>query len=251
MKKFFTIAVALAVFLSGSVAVAKELLIEASGEYVMDSRLDETPASATARAREEAKRIAVEKAGVYVYTYSKTINFELDTDVVQTIAARLLKIQDESSNIDVVEKNLLKFTVTIKALVDELSEADLKAVMKDRQSLEMLTRQNKELQEKYDALNKEMARYRNEFDNADDAKKAEIKKAVTRNIEKFSVIDEVVKGNGFSLRKDYAQALTAYDTAVRLDSQLAEAYNNRGIVKYELGQFSAAIEDYTQAIRLN
>ena len=80
---------------STSTALANERLIEASGEYVMDSRLDETPASATARAREEAKRAATEKAGVYIKSYSKTIDLVLDTDEVRTIAARLLKIQDE------------------------------------------------------------------------------------------------------------------------------------------------------------
>ena len=84
--------------LNNNLVFAKEVEIVASGDYIMDSRLDETPASATARAREEAKRHAVEQAGVYVQSYSKMINFELSYDEVTTIAARLLKIQDESSN---------------------------------------------------------------------------------------------------------------------------------------------------------
>ena len=250
MKKFFTIVVVLAVIFSGSVALASEKLIEASGEYVMDSRLDETPASATARAREEAKRAATEKAGVYLQSYSKTIDLVLDTDEVRTVAARLLKIQDESNQVEVIEKNLLKFTVTIKALVDELDENILKSMMQDKETLEELTRKNKELQEKYDALNQQMKNYRQEFDTVDDARKLEIKKEVARNSEKFSAVDELNKGNDFSARKDYAQALAAYDRAIILDSQLAEAYNNRGIIKYELGQFSEAINDYISAISL-
>lgn len=250
MKKLLIIAFALAIFLSSSTALASEKLIEASGEYVMDSRLDETPASATARAREEAKRTATEKAGVYLQSYSKTINLVLDTDEVRTVAARLMKIQDESSKVDVIENNLLKFTVTIKALVEELDENILKSMMQDKETLEELTRKNKELQEKYDALNLQMKQYRQEFDTVDDARKLEIKKEVARNSEKFSAVDELIKGNDFSARKDYAQALAAYDRAILLDSQLAEAYNNRGIVKYELGQFLEAINDYTSAIAL-
>lgn len=250
MKKFLTIVVALTIILSSSISFANEQLIEASGSYTMDSRLDETPASATARAREEAKRAAIEKAGVYLETYSEMINFELTKDEVRTVAANLLKIQDESSTVEVVEKNLLKFTVTIKALVDDISDEDLKAIMKDKQTLEELTRQNKELQEKYDALNKQMEQYRHAFDKATDAQKVDIKKEVALNMEKFSALDEFAKGNDFSVRKDYAQALTSYDTAIRLNPQLAEAYNNRGIVKYELGQFFAAVEDYTKAINL-
>ena len=250
MKKFLTVAVAFAIIFGCSHSFAAEKLIEASGEYVMDSRLDETAASATARAREEAKRAAVEKAGVYLQSYSKIVDLELDTDEVRTVAARLLKIQDESSNVEVVRNNLLKFTVTIKALVDDLSDADLKAIMHDRTALEELTRQNKELREKYDALNRQMKQYRNDFDKADAAQKLAIKKEVARNVEKFSAVDELVKGNDFAFRKDYAQALAAYDAAIRLDSHLAEAYNNRGVVKFELEQFSAAIEDYSQAVKL-
>lgn len=250
MEKFFTVVVALLIMLTGSISSASEQLIEASGSYVMDSRLDETPASATARAREEAKRAAVERAGIYLQTYSKSIDLQLDIDEVRTVAARLLKIQDESNKVDVVEDNLLKFTVTIKALVDDLDDKFLKNIMQDKQSLEELTAKNKELQEKYDALNSEMAKYKKDFDGASDEQRLEIKKAVARNTERFSAVEEFAKGNDFAFRKDYTQALTAYDTALRLDPQLAEAYNNRGIVKYDLRQFSAAIEDYNIAIKL-
>ena len=90
MKKFFLLIVVLTIILSNSTSLASEKLIEASGEYVMDSRLDETPASATARAREEAKRAAVEQAGVYIQSYSKTIDLELVEDEIESVAARLL-----------------------------------------------------------------------------------------------------------------------------------------------------------------
>ena len=250
MKKFFALIIALAVVLSTATSSASEQLIEASGEYIMDSRLDETAASATARAREEAKRAAVEKAGVYLQSYSKMVGLILEEDEVRTVTAQLLKIQDESSNVEVVGQNLLKFTVTIKALINDLDEENLKAIMSDRQTIEELTRKNKELQEKYDALNQQMTKYRNDFDSASDVQKIEIKKDVARNSEKFYAVNEFSKGNDFSFRKNYTQALEAYDAAIRLDPQLAEAYNNRGIVRYELGQFSAAIEDYSTAIRL-
>ena len=155
MRKIFALIFAVAIIFSCSTSFAEEL-IEASGTYVMDSRLDETPASATSRAREEAKRAAIEKAGVYLQSYSKTVDLALVEDEVETVAARLLKIQSESSDVEVVEKNLLKFTVTIKALIDELDENDLKAMMQNKQSLAEETRKYKELQKEYDALKKQM-----------------------------------------------------------------------------------------------
>ena len=47
------------------------------------------------------------------------------------------------------------------------------------------------------------------------------------------------------------KALSAYDTAIRLQPNYAEVYNNRGNIKNELGSCDAALDDYDEAIRLN
>ena len=47
------------------------------------------------------------------------------------------------------------------------------------------------------------------------------------------------------------KALAAYDTAIRLQPNYAEVYNNRGNVKSGLGSHDAALDDYEEAIRLN
>ncbi|MGB7058047.1 MAG: tetratricopeptide repeat protein, partial [Geitlerinemataceae cyanobacterium] len=47
------------------------------------------------------------------------------------------------------------------------------------------------------------------------------------------------------------EALADYDRAILLDPNYVDAYNNRGILRSQLGNFQGAIEDYTQAIRRN
>ena len=47
------------------------------------------------------------------------------------------------------------------------------------------------------------------------------------------------------------KALAAYDTAIRLQPDYAEVYNNRGNIKSGLGSYDAALDDYDEAIRLN
>ncbi len=47
------------------------------------------------------------------------------------------------------------------------------------------------------------------------------------------------------------KALSAYDTAIRLQPDYAEVYNNRGNIKSGLDSHAAALDDYDEAIRLN
>ena len=212
--------------------LAKGELIEASGSYIMDSRLDETPASATARAREEAKRNAIEQAGTYIETYSKMVDLNLDQDEVRTVAAQFLKIQEESSHIKVIKDNLLEFTVTIKALVNDNDESVLKAIMQDKQNLEELTRRNTELQKQYDELKHQME---------------DLRQAVNQNNEYFNAVQALECGNEYYSRGDYIKSLEFYNHAIQLNPQLAEIYNNRGNTYAALGQYEKAIKDLKNA----
>ena len=47
------------------------------------------------------------------------------------------------------------------------------------------------------------------------------------------------------------EAIEDYDEAIRLDPELALAYNNRGLANFNLGQHQKAIQDYGEAIRLD
>ena len=49
---------------------------------------------------------------------------------------------------------------------------------------------------------------------------------------------------------DFDAAINAYDAALRLKPDFAEAYNNRGVARDILGQHAAAIADYDAALRL-
>ena len=49
---------------------------------------------------------------------------------------------------------------------------------------------------------------------------------------------------------DYAEAITAFNQAIRLNSKIANYYNSRGLAKYSNGDYKGAIEDYEKAIGL-
>ena len=252
MKRLLSIALSVAIMLLGmSTALAKEEIIEAEGTYVMDSRLDETPASATARAREEAKRNAVERAGIYVQSYSEAVNFELTKDEITTVASQLLQIIDEKSSLVILQDNLIQFTVSIKALVDESDPENFKAMVENRQQLDIMTAQNVELQTKYDELKRQMEKLKADYDSANEFRKAEIKRAAELNNAQFKAAQELDRGNDFYNRGEHYSALEAYTQSLSLDPDYINALNNRANTYAALGQYQNAMNDLQKALAIN
>jgi Flp pilus assembly protein TadD len=63
--------------------------------------------------------------------------------------------------------------------------------------------------------------------------------------------DFFIQGVDKQNKGDNQGAIIAYNEAIRLNPNLAEAYNNRGIVRKDLGDKQGAIDDYTLAIKFN
>jgi tetratricopeptide (TPR) repeat protein len=63
--------------------------------------------------------------------------------------------------------------------------------------------------------------------------------------------DFFIKGNEKASNQDFRGALTDFSEAIKLDPNYANAYNNRGNIRDELGDKQGAIADYTQAIKIN
>jgi tetratricopeptide (TPR) repeat protein len=63
--------------------------------------------------------------------------------------------------------------------------------------------------------------------------------------------DYVLQGSIKYKSRDYKGAIADYDKAIRISSNNAAAYSNRGDARSELGDEKGAIIDYEQAIRIN
>ena len=154
MKKVLVAIAMLACWLVGAgVAGAVPRTIHAVGVYVMGD--NDSPKIARDAARQEAMRSAVEKAGVYVESYSRTQNMELTEDDVRVISGAVLKVTDEKATPELLD-NVLKYTVELTATVDT-ENIDFYARMQNRTELERLQqerdelkRQNEELLRKYE-----------------------------------------------------------------------------------------------------
>ena len=115
-------------------ALAAPQVIRAAGTYAMGD--NDSPKIARDAARQEALRAAVEKAGVYVESYSKTKNMQLTEDEVRTISGAVLKVIDEDA-VPELAGGTLQYTVHLTAEVDP-DAIDLQAMLANKAELEKL-----------------------------------------------------------------------------------------------------------------
>jgi tetratricopeptide (TPR) repeat protein len=59
------------------------------------------------------------------------------------------------------------------------------------------------------------------------------------------------KGWALGNQGKYAEAIQAYDEAIRLDPEDAGPWNDKGSALYNLGKYAEAIQAYDEAIRLD
>ena len=79
--------------------------------------------------------------------------------------------------------------------------------------------------------------------------KANIKEKPEAAIADFDIVFN--RGNSHIELGNYQAAIEDYTEAIKLDPNDAVAYNNRATSKAELGNYQAAIADYTEALELD
>ncbi len=90
------------------------------GSYVMSE--GENLGVAKERAKADAMRNATEQAGIYVKSYSRSRNFNLEEDVIETMTANIIKLVEQPhfyplETVDNLEGVLIR--VTVKVEIDD------------------------------------------------------------------------------------------------------------------------------------
>ena len=113
----------LCVFLlaSFSPVYADTKTLTADASYIMGD--GETPSFAEAMALQKAKQSALEEAGTYVQSYTRSVNQDLTQDEIQTIAGGVMHIEVLEKNRTLIGEGL-RFYIRIKATVttDQMDE---------------------------------------------------------------------------------------------------------------------------------
>ena len=256
MKKFLSALMMLLVALNFSLVSAEIETVEGTGEYTVDKTLKEDIGTATEHAREEARRIAAEQAGVAVRSYSRMKNFELEEDFVETIAGAILEIFDDDVTFEPIDNgHSVKIICKIKARVDTSNIkklAEQNDLLKEREAKDKRIR---ELETELERLKTEgnqsgfdktqnqflIAKYERDLDIYDFGKKINLQDMMT-TAEKLAALDA---GNASAFRGivyvyrhedriqnviDYCKKVLAANTSVELSieacAQLGDIYYN-------------------------
>lgn len=180
MKKIF-LPIFLAIFFITSNVHAET--VEGRGEYIIDKNLNETFATATEHAHEEAMRMAAENAAVYVESYTETNNFQVTRDKVRIIAATVMKILIDDSKIVPTADGGVKSTYYIKAEVDT-SKIDIEKIMGSELQYQNINEKNKIIEEK----DKEIAKWKLMYEQAvSEKQKTEIKNEFDKSQQQFLI----------------------------------------------------------------
>ncbi len=232
-----------------SVALAKIQTVEADGYYTIGDGPDENHSVAKERARMDAHRQATEKGGVFIESVTEVRNNQLVKDEINTIAAQVLKIQNEKITVEVVNDTVIRYHCHIVALVD--SDNVTAKLTQDRQRLYEAMEQNKRLEQELNAINKEMAKLKARYMTSNEKKRQEIDLKIKQNEEKFTAANWFKKGLDFYEKNNYQKAIECYKKAIESNPKFAYAWNGLGVAYGKLGSYQKEIEYYQKAIELN
>ena len=236
-RNIFLLTLISVMLLGCAVASAAPQVIHATGVYIMGD--NDSPKIAKDAARQEAMRSAVEQAGVYVESYSRTQNMELTEDDVRMISGAVLKVTHEHA-VPELTGNVLKYTVNLTAEVDT-DVIDLKAMMDKRQEMERLQKERDELKRQNEELLQK-------YERASGQEKRDIGHRLESQYTLGQIFDECV---AFIQRGEQHAAISRLTKVIRdrsvTDSPLAYAYYLRGRAYYELNSDELALDDFASA----
>lgn len=251
MKKFLA-ALILGSLMGASPVNAEVRNYDGVGEYIMSDF--ETPDVAKQRAKLYAERNAQEKAGVYIKSYSKSSNFELVADEIETMTSGILKVINVDYKVIPMEDYggiMYRATVLASIDTDKIDEWISKGVS-ERESL---VQRNVALQKQIDEQQKLIERLKAEAADKKSPEAQEKLKAEFSEADKIFMSNvQLEEGDRFVLINSdwaYEKALACWTEAIELNPNNALAYESRGyyFLYYTLN-YPASLNDYTRAIKL-
>ncbi len=245
MEKYLIIVVCLSlrVFPSPAIAETKTFL----KEYTYQASEFDSKASSRILALEQVKRLLLEELGTYLISETEVKNFQMTKDQITVFTAGIVRAE-------VIDEKWDGKTYYLKAKITADPKDVSKAVDDHRQDKQK-TKELEEVSRKANEQAKEMARLKKEpgVGQIDSSKLSD--KVDTKTIQQYNSIVKKLSANDWlakGLMLDSSKAaIEAYDKAIELNPEYAEAYFHRAKAYLDLSiNYQKAIEDITKSIKL-
>ena len=240
IKRILMIVGVLIIF-SGETCLAMVQNIEADGYYIIGDGPDESHSVAKDRARLDAKRAAVEKAGVYVESITVVKDGQLTKDEINTISAQIMSIESEKITPEIVGETV-RYHCHILAKINS-SSID-QSILNNRRKLYESEQKIKQQTEEIELLKKELILLKKGYNSLGEKDKREIDYKIKNNENRFTAVDWNDKGTDYVKKKEYQRAIECYQKAIELNPNLTIAWINISSTYLDL----AEIQDYKENI---
>ncbi|MBE8950600.1 MAG: tetratricopeptide repeat protein [Quinella sp. 3Q1] len=227
-------------------AVSHAEIYTGEGSYVMSE--GENLGVSKERAKADAMRNASEKAGVYVRSYARSRNFELEEEIIETMTANIIKLVENPhfyplEEVDNLEGVLIRVTVKV-----QIDDSDINRWLnKDEQQKSELVAQMEALRKANAEQERQIAELKRQLAN-----NPQDKERITQKFENEDKIflsnQKVEEATRFLDNGKYEDAIKLCNEALELNSDNELAYLRRGNAYYGLKQNERAIQDFNKAL---
>ena len=198
------------------------------------------------RARDKAIKNATKQAGVYLKTYSRTVNNELTDDEILAITSNSYEVVGE-----------VRYNRTVKQVTDQITlivwEATVdvnvdtgeitKWAKRDDRDRSTLISQTRESQIAADENDRKVEDLRRRSQNvSDDAGRAQLQAEFKQADNEFLSNQKVEEGTRLAYQQKFDDAIQLYTEAIDLKPDNAEAYNWRGNIRNSVASIKIAVD---------
>ena len=192
----------------------------------------ESPEIVKLRARDKAIKNAVKQAGVYLKTYSRSVDNELTDDEITAITSNSYELVGEVKYNRVIKQVSDQITLIVwEATVDvNVDDGEItKWVRRDDRERSALISQTRESNEAAAENERKIDDLRQRANNVtDDAGRAQLKAEFDANDSEFLSNQKVEEANRALYEGNHDAAIKLYTEAIELKPDNAAAYNGRG-----------------------
>lgn len=224
-------------------------IYEGYGEYCM-SEFEDAEISKQ-RAIENAKQNALEKSGVFLKSFSRSINSNLVNDEVIAINQNIINIHDVNFATVLNGDGKSKiYQVKLKIALD--TDEFKKQAQQDKQALKLLVAQSRDLEKRITEQNQRLEKLKIEMAkaNSNDDKQKLIDEYNGTN-KRFLAIQKLRESYESLHNREFSKALKSCNESIQLDSEHSAPYLMRATIYMGSNNLNMAIQDLDKAIKIN